>query len=299
MKLPADVEAWAKRIQSSHELFSVNKPEWIDAAAQLGSVRGDLSPWRCVNDLIEFRAGESTLWGGANGHGKTQVLAHLTAFWAAQNKHVLSLSLEMSPASQIARIARLVLARGDLSHADIKAVAERLEETFTIAAYEGRISPSMVLAIALFAARELRVHHMVIDNLTQLLPVGNDSADKMQEFVSNMHQIAHQTGLHVHVVAHIRKPEDKRKVPDRYDIRGTGSAPDQVDNVLLVWRNESKEDARSDGDTSKNREADCVIRVDKQRHNGIRGLAPLFYHHNSGQFLSGFGGAEPIQFSVR
>ena len=49
--------------------------------------------------------------------------------------------------------------------------------------------------------------------------------------------------IHRRLVAHhLRKPKDENEVPDKHDNKGSGAITDQVDNVMLVWRNKRKED---------------------------------------------------------
>ena len=84
-------------------------------------------------------------------------------------------------------------------------------------------------------------------------------------------QCARQSGVHIHIVCHTRKPAPGEEV-SRYNIRGASQISDLSDNVIAVVRNESKEkklaDIKLDEEDRKEirRQSDTKIYVLKQRH---------------------------------
>lgn len=292
------LEQWARAQPEVRELYSANKDEWVNSAVEIIGQHqggaGDTTGLTHLDTVMRFRPAETTLWIGANGHGKTQALGQFTARWALQGKHCVVLSLEMHPARQVARLARLMTGLAHPSEKQIRDAMARLESTYTIANMTGRIAPELALAVLLFSAKELGAQHVVIDNLTMLLSVDNDSGSSVQDFVGHAVRLTSQFRCHTHLVAHVRKPEDKRQVPDRYSCRGTGAAPDQVDNVIAVWRNEVKEDKRNEGDIGGREEPDAVFHVDKQRETGDRGMCSAGFYPPCGQFTDHKGAPTPM-----
>jgi twinkle protein len=137
---------------------------------------------------------------------------------------------------------------------------------------------------------ELGTQHLLLDNATKFLPAGNDRMDDTKDAVAELHQIAIATGMHIHLVAHTRKPpgqEDTR--PTRYDIAGTRTLSDQPDNIVMVWRNRVKERARDEGDSSKASDPDVFLVLDGQRHGKFEGLMKLWIDRNCVRFNDTWG----------
>jgi twinkle protein len=98
-----------------------------------------------------------------------------------------------------------------------------------------------------------------------IVPPGHNSDEQAARFVAGLVQIARETGIHVHLVGHIRKPEDARRL-SRYDWRGTGACADMVHNVLIVQGNAKKRGAEERGDSTYDKDPDTSLIVDKQRN---------------------------------
>ena len=63
-------------------------------------------PWRKTHNLIQFRPGEVTLWGGANGQGKSLVTGQVALGLCAQGLRVCVASFEMKPIKTLERMGR-------------------------------------------------------------------------------------------------------------------------------------------------------------------------------------------------
>ena len=62
-----------------------------------GDEPGYCLPWQKVADKLRFRPGELTLWTGATGAGKSQVLSHAIVAMGEQGARICVASLEMLP----------------------------------------------------------------------------------------------------------------------------------------------------------------------------------------------------------
>jgi twinkle protein len=161
------------------------------------------------------------------------------------------------------------------------------------------VPPRHLLAIMRYCAVELECRHFILDNLTMILSADNDKAADHQSFVADCMTIAKTTGLHIHLVAHCHKPEngDESRIPTGYNARGTGTAPDMVDNILVVWRNKPKEfkisEDRADDDVRK--QPDVKVMVDKQRHWDFRGALNYWIDRGIMRFME-YGHVESAPF---
>ena len=240
------------------------------------SCKGDKMPASKATDLLQFRAGEVSLWAGYKESFKTTFVNELFTFWACSGIPVALSSLETPAALLLEKTVKQALACDAPKPHQVEAVLERLSETMTIYDVVGRLPLRHMLAIMMYCAVELGARHFALDNLSVLLSVDNDRQGEHQAFIADTLTIAKATGMHVHLIAHLTKPEhgDESKLPTGYNIRGTGTAPDLVQNILLIWRNKDKE-TRMDGagpvDDTVRRQPDLIVRVDKQRNWDYRG----------------------------
>jgi hypothetical protein len=93
-----------------------------------------------------------------------------------------------------------------------------------------------VLALATYVRKELGIDHLVVDSLMKC-GIGVDDLTGQKDFVDGLCAIARDTGLHIHLVCHMRKGENERLAPGKFDIKGAGEITDMVDNINIVWKN--------------------------------------------------------------
>ena len=65
-------------------------------------------PWAKTYGLFQFRPGEVTVWGGANGNGKSMVTGFVSLGLLAQGERCCIASFEMKPIRTLERMARVV-----------------------------------------------------------------------------------------------------------------------------------------------------------------------------------------------
>jgi twinkle protein len=257
--------------------------------------KGEKMPAAKTHGLLQFREHEVTVWFGYKGSFKSVFINELLTYWACRGIVVCLASFEM-PAFKLAALAvRQALALELPSAEEIDRAIERLSESMVIYDVMGKVPPKHMLAVLRYCAIELGCRHFLIDNLTTLLPVGNDHSDLHQQFMSGVLAIARETGVHVHVVAHTAKPEkgDVSKIPNGYSIRGTGAVPDMVENLVGVWRNTPKEDKLDDPDIGSDKrdelrkQPDLVLLVDKQKFWDYRGALNFWIDRRLLRFREG------------
>ncbi len=83
------------------------------------------------------------------------------------------------------------------------------------------------------------------------------------------------------------------------DVKGSGSITDQVDNVVVVWRNKTKEQAMQvvvwrnktkeqamqAGGSYQPTDPDALLIIDKQRNGEFEGKVGLWFDRDSMQYL--------------
>jgi twinkle protein len=262
-------------------------------------------PWRKTHGLVQLRPGEVTVWGGANGNGKSLVTGQVALSLCAQSEKVCIASFEMKPLKTLERMARQwsTFNAGDPAfRGDERALAQFIDlyEQFKdwtdgklwLYDQQGTVTVPQCVAVVRYCAKVLGITHFFIDSLMKCV-AGEDDYNGQKLFVDELTAIARDHGMHIHLVHHIRKPTSEDHKPNKYDYKGSGAITDQVDNVISVWRNKAKERNRQAGKQVADTEPDAMLICDKQRNGEWEGNIGLWFHPESQQFV-GSAGEEPL-----
>ena len=100
-----DFNAYMELTDSDHRIRPAGeyKDQVIDYFHGKGNV-GTKLPWTKTHNLIQFRKGETTVWGGYNGHGKSLVLGQIMNHFMRNHEKVCIASMEMKPHVTMARM---------------------------------------------------------------------------------------------------------------------------------------------------------------------------------------------------
>lgn len=280
----------------------------IDTRLREGrTLRGDTLPWTDTHWKIRFGEGQVSLWAGFNGHMKSMLLGQVM-MWMSQTVRVGIASFEMPVIDTMERMIRqaagcapsVQFGREWANWSDNKLFFYDQLDT---------VPPDRVLGVMYYMATELGVKHMLFDSLTKCgLPAGDRDAEK--RFIDTISAAAKALKVHVHLVAHVRKPpsavHNKIMIPNKYDVRGAGELTDLVDNVLIVWHDKKR--AMLERLQAKNTLDDKELAyleenpthrliVEKQRHGEWEGTIPLYFHKKSLQF-SNYNVDKQLPFDV-
>ena len=253
-----------------------------DRLAGKVSVKGDLLPWRKTEGLVALRMGEVSLWAGINGHGKTLLLSQVCA-WAMHSGWVIA-SMEMPPVATMERMVRQMIGARNPSDHVVDDLLAYTDDKLWIYDQTDSVRPERILGMCYYAAVKLGARHVVIDSLVKC-GIKNDDYNGQKDFVDRLCWLAKTTGLHIHLVHHIRKGDKEGNIPDKFDIRGAGELTDLVDNVFIVHRNKRKEDLIAKGEEVDPNVPDCVLKIAKQRHGEAEPVFNLWLHKDSMQFV--------------
>lgn len=233
-------------------------------------------------DKFDLRPGEVTLWAGINGHGKTTYLSQIMLAVMRRSEKVCIASMEMRPRDTMAKMTQQAGGTGQPSIGFIKAFHHWTNDRLWVYDHVGRIASSRILAVATYVRKELGIDHLVIDSLMKC-GIGVDDLTGQKDFVDGLCAIARDTGLHIHLVAHMRKGENERVAPGKFDVKGAGEITDLVDNVVIVWKNLRKSEKPDEENQSS--DPDAYVRIAKQRHHSWEGSFAFWFDKASQQFL--------------
>lgn len=239
-----------------------------------------------LRGLLQFRPGEVTAWAGYNGHRKSMFTGQVSLDLCVQRQRVLVVSLEMSPARTLARMARQASAVDQPSTPWLQAFSDWSNGRLWLFDHQGRIKPDLAIAVCRYFAQELQGQHVFIDSM-MMVCASEEHLDEQKQFTTDLVRTAQETGLHIHLVTHCRKPQQgEEKPPTKYEIRGSSAITDQCPNVVTVWANKGKaaklEQDPHDGVAQA--EPDALVSVEKQRNAEFEGRVKLWFDRRSLRF---------------
>lgn len=241
-----------------------------------------------LRDVIEFRPGEITTWAGFNGHRKSMFTGQVALDLCVQRERVLLVSLEMMPGKTLARMFRQCTGAAWPTAAQRDQFVSWTNDRLWLFDHIGRLSPALCLAVCRYFAAELKGQHVFIDSMMKVCQ-SEESMDEQKQLVGDLCDVAEETGLHIHLVAHCRKPHSTNgedNPPSKYDIRGSAAISDQSHNIITVWQNKAKQAEREKAiqDPKKLDDPDAAITVEKQRNGEFEGRLKLWFHEPSLRF---------------
>lgn len=235
--------------------------------------------------VMRFRPGEVTAWAGYSGHRKSMVTGQVALELAIQRQRTLVISLEMAPAKTLARMAKQFWGEGAR---DFGRFHDRTGDLYLFD-HQGRISPAQCIAVCNYFAQELQGTQVFIDSFMMVCG-SEESMDEQKQMTTDLVRMAQDTGLHVHLIAHCRKPSSdtgESRPPGKHDLRGSAAITDQCANVITVWANKPKEEKLHSGqlDTLSEMEPDAQLTVCKHRNGEFEGRLKLWLHRQSLRFI--------------
>lgn len=259
------------------------------APKSAGSRRSRMTSTK-LRSAIEFRPAELTVWAGFNGHRKSMFTGQVALDLIAQGEPVLLVSLEMLPRKTLYRMCRQATAH-DQPSAERRAEFLRWTDgRLWLFDHVGRLTPQRALALCRYFADELRGRHVFIDSMMKVCE-SEESLDEQKKLMGDLCNVAQETGLHLHLVAHCKKPgaEGENKPPTKYDIRGSSSISDQSHNIVTVWMNKAKraelEKPVEMQDQNVTAKADHAVTIEKQRNGDFEGRFALAFDSRSMRFI--------------
>jgi twinkle protein len=260
-------------------------------------------PWTKTHQGFGFRPGEVTLYAGGNGGGKSMITGQIALSLIKQGQKVMIASFEMKPKRTLTRMLRQFAGEDIYNPMYVNKQKHLLElvDRLQLFSYnklwlydqQGTVTAQQVIAVSRYSAVELGCTHIFIDSLMKCVS-GEDDYNAQKSFVDELTAMARDHNVHVHLIHHIRKLQSEEIQPNKNDIKGSGAISDQVDNVLMVWRNKKKEHQAQTGPVDA-MIPDAMLMCEKQRNGEAEDWYSLWYHKASQQFVE-YADGVPMSF---
>jgi twinkle protein len=266
-----------------------------------GDEPGYRLPWRKAGDRLVFRPGELTLWTGATGMGKSQILSNALVAIGEQGAHVCLASLEMAPGQSLRRMVKQAGNVDRPPESFIREVVGWLDGWLWMFGLVGKTAVSRIIEVFEYARCRYGCDVFAIDSLMRL-GVSSEDYEGQEKAVFELVSWAVAKGVHVHLVAHARKSDRAftHAVPGVEDVKGTSEIAANAANILGIWRNKKLEDeirlASADaerGDEAARLKLDelndkppVLVNVAKQRNGDWEGKFGLWFSPVTYQYRS-------------
>jgi twinkle protein len=289
----AELDALIAEAESQLELDAViGTRDLADRILNRRTIPSSRLPWPKLHGRLDLRQGEVTIWAGDNGSGKSLLVGQVIG-WLLPQQRCLIASMEMRPEETVERIASQ-LAGCAASPEWVRGFCDWAEGRLWLYDRLDTVESNRVLQMIRAVRHHLGVEHIVIDSLVKcgVKQDGDGAWTAQTQFVDKLQHLAKSLDLHIHLIAHTRKPDRDGGRISKHDIRGASQITDLADNVVLLSRNRRKEalrqlprEALESADFDVLEEPDALLTVAKQRHFGWEGTMGLDFHAASRQYV--------------
>lgn len=250
-------------------------------------------PYETIRKLLFFRPGETTIWSGSTGSGKSQIVSDGICDWVKQGARVCLASLEMVPQQSLRRMVKQTIGTGSPTESSFNASIEYLDAGVIIYSKVGKENISTMLEAFDYARAKYDCDTFIIDSLMRL-GIESDDYSGQEKAMFQIVDWTIQTGVHTHLVAHSRKTDGK-SVQSSEDVKGGMELAANAFNICAVWRDQKHEDLTAKQDRGEElseteqaylERGGVVLNVSKQRNGDWTGKTRLHFNLDCYQYRS-------------
>lgn len=249
---------------------------------------GYTTPYTKFAGKLHFRPGELTLWSGASGSGKSQILSDCTPHWIREGSRICLASFEMKGEQTLRRMVKQTGGVDRPTAPFIGTALEYLDRGLLIYERVGKASVSALLEIFDYARAKYGCDQFIIDSLMRL-GIAQDDYNGQEKAVFEIVDWTLRHSVHTHMVAHSRKGERGQGAPETEDIKGAMEIGANAFNILTIFRNRKHEELIQAAETEAIRQElmekpGVILNVAKQRNGDFEGKAGLWFCQETYQY---------------
>ncbi|AGF76378.1 toprim domain-containing protein [Bartonella vinsonii] len=238
-------------------------------------------PYSKLNGKLYFRPAELTLWSGASGAGKSQLLSDCIPHWISQKSRLCLASLEMKGEQSLRRLTKQTGGIEQPTREMIERILHFLDDGLILYEHVGKSSVDRLLDVFDYCRARYGCDQFIIDSLMRLGICSDDYAGQEQA-VYKMVDWAVLNAVHIHLVAHARKGGLDKDIPGTEDIKGASEIGANAFNIITIWRNRSLEDKifaapRQEEKAELGKRPSVIMNIAKQRSGDFEGKIGLWF----------------------
>lgn len=236
-------------------------------------------PWEKTNGKVLIRPGKVCVWAGWSRHGKTQLLKQVMLHAIKSGERPLIASMEEEVLEVWKDLAWIGCGERNPRPKEIDSFTSFVSGKLWLYDQQGQINPKRMQAVLRYAAHELKITQAVVDSM-MMLALDRDDYEAQARFVGELKSVAKDTGVTIHLVAHMRKRDGKigDDAPGTlHDIAGGHEIGSKADYAFIVWRDIQRKDTAAPA---------AILKVEKQRGRvNWLGSIGLGFHDGARQFV--------------
>lgn len=254
--------------------------------------QGYTLPYSKIGERLQFRPAEMTLWSGAAGSGKSQILSDCIPHWIKQGARICLASLEMKGEQTLRRMAKQTGGVDRPTAQYINVILDYLDQGLLLYERVGKAGVEPLLEVFSYARAKYGCDQFIIDSLMRL-GIPQDDYNGQEKAVFQLVDWTIANSVHLHLVAHARKGEKGQGAPETEDIKGAMEIGANAFNILTVWRNRRHEELLQAAKTEAERaelieKPGVILNVAKQRNGDFEGKAGLWFDQETYRYHSSF-----------
>lgn len=258
---------------------------WAEFTRRQNGEIGLRLPWGKIGDALVLRPGETSLWAGIGGHGKSQVIGHVAVEAAHNGARCCIASLEFLPQKVLARMQCQAIGKRFPNEGESRMLSREWRGRMWVFDPGQKNKTDTLIETMRYAVKRYGIQLFVIDNLAKL-GIAEDDYSGQAGFVDRLTDFTRSHNTHCALVHHVKKTDKgENSPPDKGDVKGSGGITDLVDTVVTVWRNKPKEAkvrANNGRETDElTREPDCILTCHKQRNGDSEPVVRLWFDISS------------------
>jgi twinkle protein len=185
-----------------------------------------------------------------------------------QNFTVFVASLEVKVERLIRKMITSAIGRSPVKR-DVETFLSECGPYLVFCDRVGYIGQKELLDMMRYAFQRYGATHFFVDSLMRISKLEEDYTAQ-SEFMNTLAEFVKNSGAHIHLVAHPRKPPAGINGRDnKLDVKGNSTISNNADNIVFVIRNRTKQEQGYDAE----------IEVKKQRETGWEGSFFLKFDH--------------------
>lgn len=255
-----------------------------------GERPGYTLPYGKISDRFFIRPAELTLWSGASGAGKSQILSDCVPHWIKQGSRLCIASFEMKGEQTLRRMCKQTSGIDRPTAPYIERILSYLDNGLLLYERVGKAGVEPLLQVFDYARAKYGCDQFIIDSLMRL-GIAQDDYTGQEKAVFHIVDWTIRNNVHVHLVAHARKGDKAQSAPETEDIKGAMEIGANAFNILTVWRNRRHEDEVQAAKTEAERQElsqkpGVILNVAKQRNGDFEGKVSLWFDQATYRYYS-------------
>jgi KaiC/GvpD/RAD55 family RecA-like ATPase len=236
---------------------------------------------------IRLYRGQWTIWSGFPGVGKTSFLRQLVCGLLKGGNGVFVFSGEDDPSHYLIQLAGVACGVEIPSEGQLANFIETYGEKLYIWGIVSVVEHRKILATISHLAKEGKITHAIIDSLTTT-DIPMDDYELQRQFANLIRVTAIARGVHIHLVAHPKKPMAADATPRLEDVAGASDLGRLTFNGFFL--------RRGPGAGNSDSVFSAVLISLKQRTKGWIGEINGYFYADQRQFHVSPTDTDPIRY---